>query len=73
MRHDNLERTRHKARRRVERTLDDLDYGGGSSPIFQFFLVSGVLALIWGVGAFISGGTSKPVARKKDKDADDAK
>jgi hypothetical protein len=68
VRHEKLDRSRHKARRRVERTLDDLDYTGGSSPLFQFFMMSGVLGVILGVGAFVSGGTAIPVPKKKDKE-----
>jgi hypothetical protein len=68
VRHEKLDRSRHKARRRVERTLDDLDYTGGSSPLFQFFMMSGVLGVILGVGAFVSGGTAMPVPKKKDKE-----
>lgn len=68
MRHEKIERTRHRARRRVERTLDDLDYSGGNSPLVMFFLMSGVLGIILGVGAFVSGGSVKPVPKKKDDD-----
>jgi hypothetical protein len=50
----------------MERTLDDLDYSGGSSPLFQFVLISGVLGIILGVGSFVSRGSPRPVARKKD-------
>jgi hypothetical protein len=68
VRHEKIERTRHRARRRVERTLDDLDYsGGGNSPLAMFFLMSGVLGVILGVGAFVSGGaTVKAVPKKKE-------
>ena len=56
-------------RRRVERTLDDLDYsGGGSSPLFQFVMVSGVLGIILGVGSFVSRGNPRPVAKRKEGD-----
>ena len=72
VRHENLDRSRHRARRRVERTLDDLDYGGGSSPLFQFVMVSGVLGIILGVGSFVSRGSGTPVARKMEE-ADDKK
>jgi curved DNA-binding protein CbpA len=68
VRHENLDRSRHKARRRVERTLEDLDYSGGSSPLFQFVMISGVLGIILGVGSFVSGGTVRPVAKKKEND-----
>jgi len=68
VRHENLDRSRHRARRRVERTLDDLDYGGGgSSPLFQFVMVSGVLGIILGVGAFVSRGSPRTVAKKKEE------
>lgn len=70
-RHENIHKSRHRARRKVEKTLDDMDYaGGGNSPLFQFFLVGGALCFILGVGTFISGGTTKPVAKKKDGDDD---
>jgi len=68
VRHEKLDRSRHKARRRVERTLDDLDYSGGSSPLFQFVMISGVLGIILGVGAMVTGGSVRPVAKKKDGD-----
>ena len=68
MRHEKIERTRHRTRRRVERTLDDLDYSGGNSPLTMFFLMCGVLGVIMGVGAFVSGGTVKAVPKKKEGD-----
>ena len=68
VRHENLDRSRHRARRSVERTLDDLDYGGGSSPLFQFVMVSGVLGIILGVGSFVSKGSGRPVSKKKEGD-----
>ena len=68
VRHENLDRSRHRARRRVERTLDDLDYSGGSSPLVQFVLISGVLGIILGVGSFVSRGNPRPVAKRKEGD-----
>jgi hypothetical protein len=50
----------------VERTLDDLDYSGGNSPLAMFFMMSGVLGVILGVGAFVSGGAVKAVPKKKE-------
>jgi hypothetical protein len=52
----------------VERTLDDLDYSGGSSALFQFVMISGVLGIILGVGSFVSAGSVRPVAKKKEGD-----
>jgi hypothetical protein len=66
VRHEKIERTRHRARRRAERTLDDLDYSGGNSPLAMFFMMSGVLGVILGVGAFLSGGATKVVPKKKE-------
>jgi len=66
VRHEKIERTRHRTRRKVERTLDDLDYSGGNSPLAMFFMMSGVLGVILGVGAFVSGGTVKAVPKKKE-------
>ena len=33
----------------------------------MFFMMSGVLGVILGVGAFVSGGTVKAVPKKKDE------
>lgn len=69
VRHEKIERSRHRTRRKVERTLDDLDYtGGGNSPLVQFFLVGGALCFILGFGTFISGGTTKPIKKKNGDD-----
>lgn len=68
VRHEKLDRSRHRARRKVDRTLDDLDYSGGSSALVQFVMISGVLGVILGVGSFVSGGPVRPVAKKKDGD-----
>jgi len=68
VRHEKLDRSRHKARRRVERTLDDLDYSGGSSPLVQFLLISGVLGIILSVGSVVAGGSGRPVAKRKEGD-----
>lgn len=62
--HSTIERTRHKARRRAwsHRGDDDVDYGGGgsSSVLFNFVLMSGVLASILGIsyGLFGYGSAS---------------
>jgi len=66
VRHEKIEKTRHRARRREERTLDDLDYSGRNSPLAMFFVISGVLGVIWGVGTFVTGGSVKAVPKKKD-------
>jgi len=68
VRHEKLDRSRHSARRRVERTLDDLDYSGGSSPLVQFLLISGVLGIIMGVGSVVTGGSGRPVEKRKEGD-----
>jgi hypothetical protein len=68
VRHEKLERSRHRARRQVDRGLDDLDYSGGGSALWQFVVMSGVLGVIFGVGTLVSGGTARPVGAGKKKD-----
>ena len=63
--HETLEQRRKRMRQRLRRDENDLDYSGNSSPLFNFFLVSGALAVIFGVSSLIlSGGTPK----KKDRE-----
>lgn len=67
VRHEKIEKTRHRARRKVERTLDDLDYsGGGASPLFNFIMISGALAVIVSVSGLLLGGSPKSHSKKKD-------
>lgn len=54
--HSTIERTRHKARRRVVRVTDDGSSSDSSSIILAFFTVSGVLLL----GMSLGGGFSTP-------------
>ncbi|KAK4549915.1 hypothetical protein LTR36_005216 [Oleoguttula mirabilis] len=83
--HSTIERTRHKARRKQWQSVsdrDDLDYGGGSSMLFNFVLMSGVLGSIFGISYGLFGvrsgsgssSTSTPAGKKKTvgKDADGA-
>ncbi|KAM0715587.1 hypothetical protein Q7P37_009085 [Cladosporium fusiforme] len=68
-RHEKIQRSRHHGRRRVERTVDDLDYsGGGSDPIVRFIMISGVLAIIFASTGMVAGANPKPVAKKKEGD-----
>jgi len=66
--HETLEQRKKRARQRVQRSEDDLDYSGGSSPLFNFVLVSGALAIIFGVSSLIMS-SGKP--KKKEKERDD--
>lgn len=66
-RHENLQRSRH-GRRKVERTVDDLDYGGGSDPLVRAVMMCGVLGIILATGTMFHGGTAKPVKKKEGDD-----
>lgn len=63
--HSEIEKTRHKARRKRTIRADDVEYGTGNSVLFNFLMLSGVLGSIFGVTHSIFGlGASK----KKQKD-----
>ncbi|KAK5127550.1 hypothetical protein LTR85_006890 [Meristemomyces frigidus] len=69
--HSTIERTRHKARRKQYQSVseDDLDYSGGSSVMFNFVLMSGVLASIFGIsyGLFGYGSSSSASSASSGK------
>lgn len=56
-----LERSR---RRRVDDA--DYDYSGGGGALWQFVVVSGVLGVIFGVGAIFSGGPVRAGRKRED-------
>ena len=54
--HNDIERTRHKARRRrMEGRIHEAELEGGTSNLMNFLLVSGVLATILGVPVVLGG------------------
>ncbi|GAB7355046.1 hypothetical protein MBLNU459_g5644t1 [Dothideomycetes sp. NU459] len=54
--HESVERARHRARRR-QAVAEEMAGGSGPSMLFNFFLLSGVLTVIFGVtGALFRGG-----------------
>ncbi|KAK3670474.1 hypothetical protein LTR78_009578 [Recurvomyces mirabilis] len=62
--HSGIERTRHKARRKNRVYAEDLEGAvGGSSALFNFVMISGVLCIIFGVSgglmSFSSAGKEK--------------
>lgn len=76
--HSDIERTRHRARRKYAQTVreDDLDYGGGggSSMMVNFFVISGVLAVIFGFsGALSAYGAGNPAVSVNKRQKEDSK
>lgn len=70
-RHENLERTRHQARKTVKRSATSTDDTGGTSPLGGFVLVSTILAGIYGISVIVAGGDPRAGGKKK-KEGDDA-
>ena len=67
--HETLEQRRLRMRQRVRRSAEDeAGYGGngGGGPIFNFILVSGILAIGFGVSSLVVG---ERTPKKKSKEA----
>ncbi|TKA24687.1 hypothetical protein B0A50_05675 [Salinomyces thailandicus] len=67
-----IERTRHRARRKSGRGVVepevDYDGGGGNPTVFNFVVVSGVLGVVLGSTRWLFGGEEEKGARKKGEE-----
>ena len=62
----NIERSRHKARRKRDVRLDELEQEGrGGSTLFNFVWVSGMFVGIFAVGGLLSGQSRGPRRQKE--------
>ena len=65
--HSTIERMRHRAKRKKEVPADDeLEYGPGRSVLFNFIMLSGVLAAIYGVSGMLMGPAGRGQRQKEE-------
>lgn len=66
--HSDLERTRHKARRKRTVRVEDIEVDtSGNSVLFNFFMLTGVLGVVAAVSHAVYGGSA---AKGKQKELD---
>jgi hypothetical protein len=66
--HSDIERTRHKARRKVVQDAEE-EYEGGNSTLFNFFMLSGMLGVVF-ITSGVIWGLSSDERRKGRREGD---
>lgn len=66
--HSDLERTRHKARRKRTIRVEEAEPASGNSLLFNFVMLTGILGVIAGVSNAVYGGPKKGT-KKKESDS----
>lgn len=64
--HSDLERARHKARRKRTVRVEEQEMTGGNSVLFNFFMLTGILGVIAGVSNAVYGGNGAKGKKELD-------